>query len=307
MQLETLVPGSALHAPNGLTFGPDGLLYAGSVGAQTVYRIDPETAAVEVVVGAPDGEADDVAFAPDGTLLWTALVAGEIRALRNDSVAVVADDLALINPIDFTTDGRMFAAQIGFDRLYEFPLDDNLALNGEPRLVASGIGNLNSFEITADNILYGPLVDKGEVAAIDIDTGAVSVIGSGLGTVVAVNLDAAGNVWAIDWVSGNLWRIDRLSAGAGWAAPRRVATLEPPLDNLAVGPDGAVYVSRTPSSAIDRIDPDTGAVSALIAGQPGRRRRACDHHPRRPRGSAGGRRLRLSACRHRKRCRERTL
>ncbi len=78
-QLETLVPGSALHAPNGLTFGPDGYLYAGSVGAQTVFRIDVSNAAVEVVVPAPLGEADDVAFSPDGRLVWTALVAGEIR------------------------------------------------------------------------------------------------------------------------------------------------------------------------------------------------------------------------------------
>ena len=265
-QLETLVPGSALHSPNGITFGPDGHLYAGSVSAQTVFRIDVSNAAVEVVVPAPFGEADDVAFAPDGRLVWTALVAGEIRALQTDgTVTTVVSDYPLINPVYFTTDGRLFAAQIGFDRLYEFPVDKGLALNGEPRLVASKIGNLNSFEITDDNTLYGPLVNNGEVAQINIETGEVTVIGGGLGTVVAVNLDAAGNVWAIDWVSGDLWRIAK-GDDARWQSPERIATLTPPLDNLAVGPDGMIYISRPAHSAIERVDPATGKNITLIEG-----------------------------------------
>ena len=208
--LETLVAGSALHAPNGITFGPDGQLYAGSVASQTIYRIDPTTGAVAIVVPAPAGEADDVAFAPTGALVWTALVAGEIRVLQPDqTVATLVSDFALINPLDFTADGRLFAAQMAFDRLHEFPLDDNLQLSGKPRLVASKLGNLNSFEITADNQLIGPLFNNGEVAAVNIESGAVQVIARDLGRVVAVNLDAAGNVWTIDWASGALWRIDR--------------------------------------------------------------------------------------------------
>ena len=52
----------------------------------------------------------------------------------------------------------------------------------------------------------------------------------------------------------------------GWK-PQQVARLQPPLDNLAVGPDGAIYVSRPAHSAIDRVDPASGAVRALVAGQ----------------------------------------
>ncbi|MGI9291364.1 MAG: SMP-30/gluconolactonase/LRE family protein [Gammaproteobacteria bacterium] len=266
-ELETLVPGSALHSPNGITFGPDGYLYAGSVGAQTVFRIDVSNGDVDVVVPAPAGEADDVAFSPNGTLVWTALVAGEIRALQPDgSVTTVVSDYALINPMDFTADGRLFAAQIGFDRLHEFPVDNRLKLTGEPRLVASKMGNLNSFEITADNAMFGPLVNKGEVARIDIETGQITSLASDLGTVVAINLDAAGNIWAIDWVSGDVWMIEHNSTADNWLAPKRIATLQPPLDNLAVGLDGMVYVSRPAHSAIDRIDPSTGEHSSLVEG-----------------------------------------
>jgi sugar lactone lactonase YvrE len=263
-RIETLVPGSTLHAPNGITFGPDGMLYAGSVGAQIIYRIDVATAAVEIVVPAPAGEADDIAFAPDGTMVWTALIGGEIRALREDgTIDALVSGMALINPVHFTTDGRLFAAQVGFDRLYEFPLNDENN-EQEPRLVASKIGNLNSFEITVDDDLYGPLSNIGTIAHIDIETGAVTPIAENLGKTVAVNLDSNGSVWTVDWASGNLWRID--PNGSQWREPQLVATLEPPLDNLAIGPDDMVYVSRPAHSAIDRIDPHTGEHHSFISG-----------------------------------------
>jgi sugar lactone lactonase YvrE len=266
-QIETLVAGSTLHAPNGISFGPDQQLYAGSVGAQTIYKIDISSGKTDIVVAAPAGEADDIAFSPNGTLVWTALVGGEIRALRADgTVDAIVTDVPLINPLHFTTDGRLYAAQIGFDRLYEFPVDEQLASIGKPRLVASKIGNLNSFEISSDNQLFGPLSNTGTVAQIDLLTGAVTPIAEGLGKVVAVNLDAQGNIWAINWSRGELWRIDRIEDGNDWQPARLVANLEPPLDNLAVGPDGAIYISRPAHSAIDRVDPVTGEQSTLIDG-----------------------------------------
>ncbi len=199
-RVETLVPGGPLHGINGITFGPDGGLYAGSVSGQTIYRVDIASGAVEVVVPAPAGEADDIAFAPDGTLVWTALLEGEIRALRGDGrIDVIAADKALINPIHFTGDGRLFAAQKGFDRLYEFDF------NGveDPRLVAKKMGDLNSFEITADDQLYGPLSRIGTVARIDIETGRVTPIAENLGKPIALNLDANGRIWVVDLSTGS--------------------------------------------------------------------------------------------------------
>ena len=77
--VEVFVPGGPLKGVNGLAFGPDGRLYAGSVYGQTIYEIDVDSGNVEEVVGAPAGEADDLAFGPDGSLAWTALTAGELR------------------------------------------------------------------------------------------------------------------------------------------------------------------------------------------------------------------------------------
>jgi sugar lactone lactonase YvrE len=257
-RVETLVPGGPLHGANGITWGPDDMLYVGSVSSQSVYRVDPDTGGVEIVVPAPSGEADDIAFAPDGTMVWTALIGGEIRALREDGgIDVLVSDMALINPVYFTTDGRLFAAQVGFDRLYEFDVDGN----DEPRLVASKIGNLNSFEINDEDELYGPLSNLETVARIDIESGEVTPIAEGLGKVVAVNLDSDGNIWAVDWQGGRLWRIHPVTG-----ARAIVATFEPPLDNLAIGPDDIIYVSRPAHSAIERVDPESGEQSTLVQG-----------------------------------------
>ena len=257
-RVETLVAGGPMYGAKGMTFGPDGMLYVGSVFSQSIYRIDVATGKVTTAVGAPDGEADDVAFSPDGTMVWTAMPSGEIRALQKDgSIVVLASGLPLINPIDFTTDGRLFAGQIGFDRLYE------LDVTGEtpPRLVAEGIGNLNSFEITDDNELYGPLSGKGTVARIDIETGEVSPIVQGHEMFSAVNLDSKGLIYAVEWAGGRLWRIDPESGDA-----EVVTRLEPPLDNLAIGSDDSIYVTQPARSAVVRIDPASGEKSDLVPG-----------------------------------------
>lgn len=260
-RVETLVAGGPLRAPNGITFGPDGRLYVGSVAAQSIYRVDVATGAVDVVVPAPAGEADDIAFAPNGTMVWTALLAGEIRAQRrNGSVYTVAADKALINPLYFTTDGRLFAAQKGFDRLYEFQFGKGSSQT-EPRLVASKMGDINSFEITADDKLYAPLSNIGTVARIDIETGTVTPIAENLGKVIAVNLDSRGQIWAVDLELGHLWRIDPDTGDA-----QIVATTEPPSDNLAIAADDAVYVSRTAASTIVRVDPASGEQSVVVPG-----------------------------------------
>ena len=134
------------------------------------------------------------------------------------------------------------------------------------------MGDLNSFEITADDQLYGPLSRIGTVARIDIETGRVTPIAENLGKPIALNLDANGRIWVVDLSTGHLRRIDpgtldSDSNDSHWADAQIVSTIEPPADNVAVGPDGAIYVSRSAASAIVRVDPDSGAQSTVVAGQ----------------------------------------
>ena len=259
-RVETLVPGGPLHGAKGITFGPDGYLYVCSVYAQSVYRVDVTTGKVTVAVGPPHGESDDVAFSPDGTMAWTALPSGELRAQHpGGEPFVMAKKLPLINPLGYTDDGRLFAAQIGIDRFLE------IDVSGEqpPRLIAKGIGHLNSFDINSDNQLYGPLAGIGTLARIDLATGKLTPIATDQSMLSAVELDADGQIYAVGWATGELFRFDENTG-----ARTLIATLEPPLDNLAINAEG-IYISLPASGRIVRIDPDTGAQSIIVPGNMG--------------------------------------
>jgi sugar lactone lactonase YvrE len=257
-RVEVLVAGGPMHGAKGMSFGPDGMLYVCSGNAQSIYRVNVNTGVVATAVPAPDGECDDVAFAPDGTMAWTVLLGGEIRARRpGGGVFVLASGLPLINPLGYTADGRLFAAQIGIDRFLEI----DVTANNPPRIVARGIGQLNSFEITGDDQLYGPLAGIGTVARIDIDSGAVVPVAENLGMLSAVNLDSRGLLYAVGWSSGQLWRIN-----VGTGAAEIITVIDPPLDNLAIGPDDAIYVSQPARGAIVRVDPDTGEQADVVPG-----------------------------------------
>jgi sugar lactone lactonase YvrE len=252
--------GIAPHGINGLNFGPDGALYAASLIGPGIYRIDLGRGTLNEVVGAPEGEADDVAVARDGTLAWTALIAGEVRVRRPDGrIETIAANLPLVNPVHFSADGRLFTGQISRpDTLIE--LDP--AGRAPPRTIASDLGGINAFTDDGRGHLYVPLSDKGAIGRVDIASGTMTIVATGLGMPVAVKRDSHGNLVTIDWQVGKVIRVDPRSGAA-----HTLATVPPPLDNLAVGPDDTVYVSRPSDNSIIAIDPETGAQRSVIQGR----------------------------------------
>jgi len=259
--VETLVAGSPLHGAKGIRFGPDGALYVCSVVAQSLFRVNVVTGAVTTAVGAPHGECDDVAFAPDGTMAWTAMPSAEIRARRPAGEPyVLASKLPLINPLGYTADGRLYAAQIGIDRFVE------IDVTGEqpPRLIAKGIGHLNSFDIDANQQLYGPLAGLEQIARIDLASGEVTIVSTGLGVLSAVKLDSKGRLYALGWDSGKLFRVNVETGTA-----EVITIIEPPLDSLAIDADDMLYVSQPARSAIVKVDPVSGEQTPVVTGKLG--------------------------------------
>lgn len=258
-------PGIAPHGINGINFGPDGALYAASLIGPGIYRIDVARGTLAEVVGAPFGEADDVAVAPDGTLAWAALLSGEVRVRRPDGqLATLAAGLPRVNPVHFDARGRLFTGQIGTGP--GGPPDTLLELDpaGErpPRSIASGLGGINAFTDDGAGGLYVPLAEKGAVGRVDLASGALQVIATGLGQPVAVKRDSRGQLATIDWEVGRVIRIDPVTG-----ATRTLATVTPPLDNLAIGPDDTVYVSRPSDNGIVAIDPASGAQRSVLQGR----------------------------------------
>lgn len=259
-ELETLVPGSAMHGVHGLAFGPTGTLYGASLTGYSIYRIDTATGTVETAVGPPLGNADDVAVAPDGTIAWTSGAFSAVHALTPDGeIITLADKLPAANSINYAPDGRLFVTQVfGGDALWEIDPEGRKP----PRLVAKKLGGLNGFEIGPDGWLYGPRFLKGGIVRVNVETGEVVTVADGFTVPAAVNFDSHGRLYVVDFDDGTVTRLD-VETGRR----ETVARLEPPLDNLAISNSDEIYVSNPALNTITAIDAATGKTRAITTGQ----------------------------------------
>jgi sugar lactone lactonase YvrE len=263
---QILVPGSVIHAVEGIAFGNDGYLYGTSIHAQVVYRIDTRSGEVTIAVPSPVGESDDVAIGPKGTpaedvLAWTAQSTGEIRIQRpGRPPETVLKNVPRVNPIAFAPDGRLFTAQVGAgdDALWELDVTGAKP----PRMVTKGQGPLNGFGFGPDGRIYAPLFRTDKLVAVNVETGAYEVVAQGVGTSAAAKVDANGDVISVDYLKGEVWRTD-LKAKTS----TKIATYTDVLDNIAIHKDGLIYFASVADSRILSLDPRTGAKRTVVDGR----------------------------------------
>lgn len=255
-----LVPGSDFHGVHGIRFSPGGELYAGSVAGQSIYSVDLAAGKARVLVGPPQGMADDMAFGPGGQVVWTAISDNIVYSRRGDGpVEVLEKDLVSINSITFSRDGkRLFAAQVfGGDALWELDPSGK----APRRMIREGMGGFNSFAAGPDGWLYGPLWFKGQVVKINPDSGEMVVVADGFDTPAAAKFDSKDNLYAIDTHLGELIRVDIKTGGK-----TKVAQLSSALDNLAIDAKDQVVVSNMADNGLQIVDPATGAVRQVMKG-----------------------------------------
>ncbi len=269
---QILVPGSWFHGVHGLAFNKDDQLFAGSVLGQTIYRVQVDAGEVDRVIEPPIGMADDIAFAEDGSMAWTAFLMGKVYLRRGNKTIEVANGLSGPNSIAFTKDGRLFVSEVFLgDALYEIDIknvdkpDFKPIPRNELRRVAEKLGGLNGFEINKDDgFLYGPLWFKGQAVKINIETGAVEVIASGFRTPAAANIDpqSRDDLYVVDTGTGSVWKVSLSSK-----AKRLVATLKPGLDNLAFDSRGRLFVTSMTDNGVYLVDKVTGASRTIVEGK----------------------------------------
>ncbi len=261
-QPEVLVAPSAFGGVHGLAIDGRGRLLAGSVVGYSMWEVDRTTGAARVFIGPPEGQADDIAVGPRGELAWTNYLMGMVRYRESDTapMRVLARDLPGINSLDFDRrSGRLYASQVFLgDALWEI---DVLGAQ-PPRLIAKDLGGLNGFEVGPDGMIYGPLWFKGQVVKVDPASGRITVINSEFQTPAAANLDGKGNLWVVDTKTGELCRVD-LASGRKTVVRR----LKTALDNLAIAPDGTIYVSNMADNSVEAVDPVTGNTRTLTSGK----------------------------------------
>ncbi|WPG38099.1 hypothetical protein [Variovorax sp. EBFNA2] len=259
---EVLVAPSAFAGVHGLAIDAKGRLLAGSVLGNTLWEVDRQTGAAKVLVDAPEGQADDIAVGPKGELAWTNYLMGMLRYRENDSapLRVLAKDLPGLNSLDFDRrNGKLYASQVFLgDALWEIDREGKQP----PRLIKKDMGGFNGFEVGPDGLLYGPLWFKGQVVKIDPANGNLTVIADGFKIPAAANLDGKGNLWVVDARSGELVKVD-LASGKKTVAKQ----LRPSLDNLAIAPDGTIYISNMANNEVQAFNPATGELRTLTSGK----------------------------------------
>lgn len=256
---EAIVQSANLYGGiNGLAFDLEDRLYVGAVAGATVFNVDPETGESEVYLGAPNGGADDIYFAEDGTMYWTAFFLGKVFSMTPDGeVTVLAEDLAGANALDMTEDGKLYVTQVFFgDALWE--IDTTGGMNNT--MIAEGLGGLNGFEIGSDGYIYGPLWFKQQVVKVAPTTGEiVEVVADGFNTPCAVNFDSKGNLFALDTGTGEVYKIDITTGDK-----EVVAVQAPHLDNLAINSNDEIYITNMNTNGIYEVNAETGEVRTVI-------------------------------------------
>ena len=259
-EVTKLVPGSAFHGVHGLGIDKSGRLFAGSVAGAALYEVDRNNGTAKIAVPSPEGMSDDIAFAPDGTMAWTAFLTGDLYSRKGDGpVKKLASDLPGINSLAFRKDGRLYATQVFLgDALYEIDVEGVKP----PRKIMEKMGGLNGFEFGPDDMLYGPLWFKGQVAKVDVDKAELSVVADGFKIPAAVNFDSKGNLFVVDTALGQLVRVDPKTG-----TKKMVAQLKPSLDNLAIDDKDRIFVSNMADNGIQEVDPETGSAKQVIIGK----------------------------------------
>jgi sugar lactone lactonase YvrE len=260
-QVTKLVAGSAFHGVHGLGIDKAGRLFAGSVAGAALYEVDRKSGTAKILIPTPEGMADDIAFAPDGTMAWTGFLTGDLYARKGDDgpIKKLASGLPGINSLAYRKDGRLYATTVFLgDALYEIDAEGAKP----PRLIMEKMGGLNGFEFGPDDMLYGPLWFKGQVAKVDVDKAELTVVADGFKTPAAVNFDSKGNLWVVDAALGQLVRVDPKTG-----AKKVVAQLKPSLDNLAIDEHDRIFVSNMADNGIQEVDPETGEAKQIIIGK----------------------------------------
>ena len=254
-----LAQGGPLHGSNGIYFGPDGNLYIASVVSSRILAIDPESGAVVDSWGPDDGVngPDDLTFGPDGSMYWTDIAGGEIGKRTPDgTTTIVGSPGPGANPITFSDDGRLFISQC-FLGTHLFEIDPDGV--DEPRLINDELGpgcGLNGMDWGPDGKLYGPRWFHGEVARVDVDSGAAETVATGFLIPAAVKFDSQGRLHVLDTQAGEVVRID-VESGDREVVGRPGFGL----DNLALDSEDRIFVSSfTDGSVVEVTGPETNRV-----------------------------------------------
>jgi sugar lactone lactonase YvrE len=262
-QLDLVVRGSSFHGVHGLAFNSRDELFAASILGQSIYQVDRAQGSARSFVDPPFGQSDGLIFGPDGALVWSAFIDGEVRALAPDkSRTVLASELLGAAAVGFrgcnAEQRRLYAATaLAGGALLEIGYPSGSTRNLGP------IAGLTGFDFGCDGKLYGALVTTGQVVRIDVDQSPLqpTPIACGFRAPSDVKFDAKGDLYVLDAGTGEILRVNP-DNGTKTVVAQGPTTL----DKMAFDAQGRLFASVPADNAIIEVNVATGAVRTIIDG-----------------------------------------
>jgi sugar lactone lactonase YvrE len=237
---ERVPPGVAgtacnLNHPTGVAFAPDGTVILAAWHNHKVRRLDPATGMVEVVSGKGPG------FSGDGM--------AALGALLNQPKSIA-----------ITPDGTMYVADAKNFRIRRIdtsdpPVIDTVAGGAQAGFAGDGgppAAALFAFQMAVDNPEPGgglALDEAGRLYVVDTENQRVR------------RIDFTANL--IETVAGN-----GTAGFSGDGADATAASLNYPRD-VALGPDGRLYIADTDNHRVRAVDLATGTIATVVGdGEP---------------------------------------
>ncbi len=256
-QLERVVADTALPGVNGAAIGSDGNLYVTHTGNGTITKVDLKTMQASLFVP-PSGAVfipDDIAADDKGNLYVTGTtpLVGEVyRVDRNGVRTVIADGMDAPNGIEYNpNNGRVFVTEC-FQGNRVFEVDPTgqkpwrLLIDKDVIPVPEGFG----FDPDTNDLII-PDMATGKILRVHPDTGAISTIAEKFVTPIALTIGADKMIYMPELITGIVYRVS-----LDGKRREKLAQLPPGLDNVAITPQGRLFVTSYWNATIYEVSTD---------------------------------------------------
>jgi sugar lactone lactonase YvrE len=270
-----LVPPAALQQTDGIALDGRGGAWLTQALSNRVVHVDLATGAVTRLADETDAEPirvpDDVARGPDGDLYVTAMLDRAVVRMSTDGRhrkvvgSNLGDGSSLTNGIAFNRQGRLFATDLSFaDPSHPGGMWELDPAGVKPPVpILRNLPTPEGFGFGPDGLAYVPEMFAGRIDVVDVDARTVRPLVDGFGYLVALKVDASGRLVTMETDTGKLWRVDRTTGQRTFVAQGPAG-----LDNLAVAPDGTIYVTDFVEGNVWRVDEARGAMVPLLPERP---------------------------------------
>ncbi len=256
-QLEALVSETPFPGVNGAAIGSDGHLYVTHTGNGTITRVD--LASMQPSVFVPTSGAvfipDDIAADDKGNLYVTGTtpLVGEVyRIDRFGAKTIIADGMAAPNGIEYNpNNGRLFVTEcFQGNRVYEVDpagrKPARLLIDKDVIPVPEGFG----FDPDTNDLII-PDMGTGKILRVHPDTGAISTIAEKFVTPIALTIGADKMIYVPELATGIVYRLS-----LDGTRREKLAQLPPGLDNVAITPQGRLFVTGYWNATIYEVSTD---------------------------------------------------